>query len=228
MRAARQGRLHSSRTPTSPGATSKAELEEYLTELATRPVRDYFRPNFLAEHAGHPPPSTCSAAVAPRSSMRLVLAATLSPSYGIYSGYELCENAPREPAARSTSTRRSTSSKPRDLERPGNIRAVHRAAQRDPHASTPRSQHYDNLTFHRAANEQRARLRASEPTARRPDARRVNLDPQRRSTEAAARDPAGARVSADDDLSGARLLTGARYPWQGGSHYVRLRPATRR
>ena len=25
--------------------------------------------------------------------MRLVLAATLSPSYGIYSGYELCENA---------------------------------------------------------------------------------------------------------------------------------------
>ena len=26
--------------------------------------------------------------------LRLVLAATLSPSYGIYSGYELCENEP--------------------------------------------------------------------------------------------------------------------------------------
>ena len=53
--------------------------------------------------------STCRRAVAPAFEARLVLAATLSPSYGIYSGYEALENTPLRPgAARSTSTRRST------------------------------------------------------------------------------------------------------------------------
>ena len=72
---------------------SRWELTEYVDELAWGPEREYFRPNFFPvtpdilhaylQHGG--PPAFHS---------RLVLAATLSPSYGIYSGYESFENVP--------------------------------------------------------------------------------------------------------------------------------------
>jgi starch synthase (maltosyl-transferring) len=70
---------------------TKAELEAYLTELTQTEMQEYFRPNFFANtpdilHAflqeGGPPAFR----------IRLVLAATLAASYGIYSGFEICEN----------------------------------------------------------------------------------------------------------------------------------------
>ena len=86
---------------------SRWELSEYLNELANGPEREYFRPNFFIntpdilhdylEHGG--PPAFAS---------RLVLAGTLSPTYGIYSGYEWFENVPVARAPRSTWTPRST------------------------------------------------------------------------------------------------------------------------
>jgi starch synthase (maltosyl-transferring) len=67
------------------------ELVEYVSELAYSGEQDYFRPNFFAntpdilheylQHGGRP-----------AFEARAVLAATLSPSYGIYSGYENVEN----------------------------------------------------------------------------------------------------------------------------------------
>ena len=69
-----------------------AELTEYLRELAG-PAAAYMRPNFFAntpdilhEYLQHGGP--------PAFKIRAVLAAMLSPSWGIYSGYELSENAP--------------------------------------------------------------------------------------------------------------------------------------
>lgn len=69
----------------------KQELTDYMRELSRGKVKEYFRPNFftntpdilpeILQHGGRP-----------AFQFRLVLAATLSPSYGIYSGYELCEN----------------------------------------------------------------------------------------------------------------------------------------
>ncbi|MBU8548007.1 alpha-1,4-glucan--maltose-1-phosphate maltosyltransferase [Streptomyces sp. Babs14] len=71
---------------------TKQELTEYLTEL-TGDAASYMRPNFFAntpdilhaylQHGGRP-----------AFEVRAVLAATLSPAWGIYSGYELCENTP--------------------------------------------------------------------------------------------------------------------------------------
>jgi len=70
---------------------SKLELTEYLTELTQTPMREYFRPNFFTNTPDILPPILQSGERA-AFKMRLVLAATLSPSYGIYSGFELCEN----------------------------------------------------------------------------------------------------------------------------------------
>src|SRR6202035_5348893 len=67
------------------------ELTEYVSELAYSGEQEYFRPNFFAntpdilhaylQHGGRP-----------AFEARLVLASTLSPSYGIYSGFENIEN----------------------------------------------------------------------------------------------------------------------------------------
>jgi starch synthase (maltosyl-transferring) len=68
-------------------------LRTYVEELAHGPLADYMRPNFwpttpdiLSGPLRGGPPSAFA--------LRFVLAATLSPSYGIYSGYELFENLP--------------------------------------------------------------------------------------------------------------------------------------
>ena len=71
---------------------TKEELTEYLTELSGETAA-YMRPNFFVntpdilhaylQHGGRPAFET-----------RAVLAATLSPTWGVYAGYELCENTP--------------------------------------------------------------------------------------------------------------------------------------
>jgi starch synthase (maltosyl-transferring) len=77
---------------------AKDELIEYFTELTRTDVREYLRPNLFAntpdilheylQHGGRP-----------AFQVRLILAATLGASYGIYSGYELCENVPVKPGS---------------------------------------------------------------------------------------------------------------------------------
>src|SRR5919202_492543 len=69
----------------------KAELEEYLTELAHSPSAEYMRPNFfvntpdiLHAYLQYGGPAAFK--------IRAVLAAMLSPSWGVYSGYELYEH----------------------------------------------------------------------------------------------------------------------------------------
>ncbi len=73
---------------------TREEIVEYLTELVTPPVRDFFRPNLW--------PNTpdilheyLQKGGRPAFLVRLALAATLSASYGIYGpAYEWCENRP--------------------------------------------------------------------------------------------------------------------------------------
>jgi starch synthase (maltosyl-transferring) len=88
---------------------TKEELEEYFTELSSGPGIDYFRPNAWPNTPDilHEQLQTGEPAV---YMSRLVLAATLAANYGIYGpAYELREHLPRGPAARNTSTPRSTS-----------------------------------------------------------------------------------------------------------------------
>ena len=72
---------------------TKAELTEYMTQLTRSTLPQFFRPNFFANTPDilH---EYLQRGGRPAFESRLVLAATLSPSYGIYSGYENFENAP--------------------------------------------------------------------------------------------------------------------------------------
>ncbi|MEK7927204.1 DUF3416 domain-containing protein, partial [Burkholderia contaminans] len=72
---------------------SKRDFIDYLTELTTGPARDFFRPNFFVNTPDINPRHLQNA---PRTQfvIRAALAATLSGSWGMYSGFELGESAP--------------------------------------------------------------------------------------------------------------------------------------
>ena len=86
----------------------EVELVEYGEELAHGEPQGGSAPNLW--------PNTPTSLSGPlrngspgQFAIRAVLAATMAPSWGIYSGYELCENQPASRTTRSTCTRRSTS-----------------------------------------------------------------------------------------------------------------------
>ncbi len=71
---------------------TKQGLTEYFTELAHTPCAETMRPN-LWPNTPDILPSFLQFGGRPAFLIRAALAATLSPIYGIYSGFELCENA---------------------------------------------------------------------------------------------------------------------------------------
>lgn len=72
---------------------TKSEIMDYLKELTTEASLQYFRPNFWVNTPDINPHYLHHSGRA-GFVIRAVLAATLSPSWGIYSGYELCESSP--------------------------------------------------------------------------------------------------------------------------------------
>ncbi|MBV9013469.1 MAG: alpha-1,4-glucan--maltose-1-phosphate maltosyltransferase [Pseudonocardiales bacterium] len=92
--------------------TSKRELTEYATELASRV--DEMRPNFFVNT-----PDILHASLQRGGpgmfAIRAVLAATLSPSWGVYSGFELFENAPAAPGSEEYLNSEKYQLRPRDF-----------------------------------------------------------------------------------------------------------------
>jgi starch synthase (maltosyl-transferring) len=99
---------------------SKPELIEYLTELTGYPSREYFRPNFFT-NTPDILPVFLQEGGQPAFRIRVVLAATLSPVYGIYNGFELCENTPI-PGREEYIHSEKYEYKVWDWDRPGNIK----------------------------------------------------------------------------------------------------------
>lgn len=128
----------------------KQELTDYLTELSQSEMKEYFRPNFFAntpdilpeilQHGG-PPAFKC----------RLALAATLSPSYGIYSGYELCENRAL-PGKEEYLDSEKFEIKVRDWNSPGHLTGYVTTINRI-RRENPALHELENLEFYEAANE---------------------------------------------------------------------------
>src|SRR5258708_4235964 len=91
-----------------------------MTELTKTPMKEYFRPNCLTNTPDILSPVLQTSGRA-AFKMRLVLASTLSPSYGIYSGYELCENQ-AVPGTEEYLNSEKYEIKVRDWNQPGNIK----------------------------------------------------------------------------------------------------------
>lgn len=201
---------------------TKQELTEYLSELSAPGSADYFRPNFFTNTPDILPLFLQQGGRAPFM-IRAVLAATLSPLYGIYSGFELGESAAL-PGREEYQDSEKYQFKERDWNAPGHIKdfiARLNGARR----SHPALQHLTNLRFHSAENENvlfYAKAAGGDLLLV-----AVNLDPHQLQT-AAVEWPLGEYgLLWDADYLVEDLLTGERWTWHGARNYVELDPAVR-
>jgi starch synthase (maltosyl-transferring) len=200
---------------------SKRELIEYFTELTQTEMSEYFRPN-LWPNTPDILPFVLQDGGRPAFMIRVLLAATLSTLYGIYSGYELCENEAL-PGREEYLDSEKYQFKKRDWNAPGNIkdwitrlnkiRKENRALQ-----------FYDNLRFYPAQND--AILFYGKMTAARDNIILVvvNLDPHRKQNSYVdvPIDQFGQMES--DVYQVQDLLNDAIYTWRGRRNYVELDP----
>jgi starch synthase (maltosyl-transferring) len=203
--------------------TTKAELTDYFTELTATPVREYFRPNLFTNtpdilHAylqtGGPPAFR----------VRLLLAATLGASYGIYSGFEACESRAVRPGSEEYLDSEKYQYRFWDWDAPGNLRGliarVNRIRREHPALQSDRS-----LRFHPTDNDQLLCYSKSTPDGSDRILVVVNLDPfnmQHGWVQVPAADWGLPETYRADDL-----LSGETYTWRGDWNYVRLEPALR-
>ncbi|CAL9665222.1 Alpha-1,4-glucan:maltose-1-phosphate maltosyltransferase 2 [Streptomyces sp. enrichment culture] len=197
---------------------TKQELTEYLTELSGRAAA-YMRPNFFVntpdilhaylQHGGRP-----------AFEVRAVLAATLSPAWGVYSGYELCENTPLREGSEEYLDSEKYQLRPRDWDSPDSIAPLitRLNAIRRRHPALRRLR---NLRFHWTDND--AVIAYSKRSG--PDTVLVvaNLDPHHTQEATVTLDLPQLGLDPHTAVSVHDELTGETYHW-GSTNYVRLEP----
>ncbi|MGH7678247.1 MAG: alpha-1,4-glucan--maltose-1-phosphate maltosyltransferase [Gemmatimonadaceae bacterium] len=215
------------------------ELRDYLAELNTAPRTEYFRGNFFVNT-----PDILTGYLVrggrPAFRARLVLAATTSPLYGMYSGYELVENVPLKEGSEEYLHSEKYEIKVRDWNAAGNINADIKLLNRI-RRETPALQRQGNLTFHVSENDQMVFYRkaalssglgAVNPQSQKPKAQRedrdilvvVNLDPLKAQATMVHVPIEQMGIGPGEPYAVRDLITGAQFTWQGSRNYVRLDP----
>jgi starch synthase (maltosyl-transferring) len=209
---------------------TKSEFIDYLTEIAHGPKADYMRPNFW--------PNTPDILSGPLRNgapgafrLRLVLAATMVPSYGIYSGYELGENQPASDTNEEYFNSEKYEIKHRDFAQPGSL-APFVAAVNDVRRRHPAFAELSNIRFHHSNNDWiLAYSKATSPSPGRPPGAHddvvlmvVNLDPYAPHDDVLALDLPALGFDWGETYEAHDELTGATYTWTGPNPYVRLDP----
>ena len=199
------------------------ELADYLTEVANPPVADFFRPNLwpntpdilheYLQHGGRP-----------AFAVRLVLAATLGASYGIYGpAFELGEATPRDTGTEEYLDSEKYQVRHWDLADPRSLAPLIRRVNAIRHAH-PALQRNGGLRFHRVDNDHLLAYSKQGPAG---DLILVvvNLDPNH--VQAGTLDLPLAELGIDDDApySVVDLLTAEAFSWQGPRNGVALNPA---
>ncbi|MEW6519182.1 MAG: alpha-1,4-glucan--maltose-1-phosphate maltosyltransferase [Thermodesulfobacteriota bacterium] len=202
---------------------TKWQLTEYLQELVNTEVYEYFRPNFFA-NTPDILPEYLQFGGRPAFMTRLVLAATLSASYGIYSGFELLENEAL-PGSEEYLNSEKFEIKPRDWSSPGNLRAfiarINRIRRENAALAANRG-----LAFYPVDNEQLLFYGKHTEDLSNIILAAVNLDPHH-VQEGWLEVPLEELAIADNEIYQVHELIGdSRYLWQGSRNYVRLDPAS--
>ena len=202
---------------------TKWELIEYFTELTQSERREYFRP-----HVWPNTPDILSEYLQfggrPAFMVRLVLAATLAASYGIYGpAFELAEARAREPGSEEYLDSEKYERRRWDLDRPDSLRdfiaRVNRI--RREHAAL---QSDWSLRFHEIDNDRL--ICYSKTTADQNDIILVvvNLDPHHTQAGWLELPPDLLGVPGAQPYQAHDLLTDARFLWYGTRNYVELDP----
>ncbi len=202
--------------------TERWEIEEYVNEVAYD-TSAWVRPNFFVNtpdilHAflqyGGPAAFT----------IRAVLAATTSPSWGMYSGFELFEHEAVRPGSEEYLNSEKYEYRPRDFDQQPNLKMLIgklNGARR----AHPALQRLRNVRFQESENQQVIAYVKETATADGQDAVivAVNLDPQHTQESTIHLDMSIFGLGENDKLRVRDELTGQEYDW-GAHDFVRLTP----
>ncbi|MBP5928577.1 alpha-1,4-glucan--maltose-1-phosphate maltosyltransferase [Streptomyces scabiei] len=202
--------------------TTKQELTEYATELAGEAAA-YMRPNFFVNT-----PDILHAFLQeggrPAFELRAVLAATLSPTWGIYSGYELCENTPLKPGSEEYLDSEKYQLRPRNWDtaaRDGRTIAPLIGKLNEIRRRSPALRQLRDLHFHHA--DQEAVIVYSKRAGSNTVLVVVNLDPHHTQEATVSLDMPHLGLDWHESVLVRDELTGEVYTW-GRNNYVRLEP----
>ena len=211
---------------------SVAELTEYLTELSG-PVAAYMRSNFfvntpdiLSEYLQHAAPAAFR--------VRAVLAAMMSPSWGVCSGYELCENSPLRPGSEEYLDSEKYQYRPRDWAQASRMNQTISPFITQLNAirrSHPALWQIRNLRFHFPDRPDILCFSKTTgaPTTGGPGGDTVlvvvNLDPHQPREATVWLDGAALGIDVSTGFTVTDQLSGESYRW-GEANYVRLDPGT--
>ncbi|GLP71945.1 alpha-1,4-glucan:maltose-1-phosphate maltosyltransferase 1 [Streptomyces sp. TUS-ST3] len=201
--------------------TTKQELTEYLTELSGE-AASYMRPNFFAntpdilhaflQHGGRP-----------AFALRAVLAATLSPTWGIYSGYELAENTPLREGSEEYLDSEKYQLKARDWDTPDSLAPLITQLNTI-RRENPALRQLRDLRFHHADKDEV--IAYSKQSGSNTVLVVVNLDPHHTQEATVSLDMPQLGLEWHESVPVRDELTGETYHW-GRTNYVRLEPGTR-
>jgi starch synthase (maltosyl-transferring) len=218
-----------------PWRNTKRELIEYFTELTRPPVSDFFRAN-LWPNTPDILPEYLQYGGRPAFVVRLVLAATLGASYGIYGpAFELFENRAREPGSEEYLDSEKYQTRLWDRYRDDSLQELIARINRIRRENAP-LQSDRGLKFHDIDNDN---LIAYSKTSRIEDGPSgsggatvgdsvlvvVNLDPHHTQSGWLQLHLATLGLPSEGSFQVHDLLSGARFLWRGARNYVALDPA---
>ncbi|WP_409239456.1 alpha-1,4-glucan--maltose-1-phosphate maltosyltransferase, partial [Streptomyces sp. PA5.6] len=199
---------------------TKQELTEYLTELSTETAA-YLRPNLFVNTPDILPGYLQDGGRA-AFEVRAVLAATLAPSWGMYAGFELCENTPARADCEDYLHSEKYQLRPRDwayAERAGYSLAPLITTLNRVRRAHPALRLLRNLRFHEADND--AVIVYSKRSGQDTVLVVVNLDPHHTQEATVSLDMPQLGLDWHESVPVRDELTGETYHW-GRANYVRL------
>jgi starch synthase (maltosyl-transferring) len=201
------------------------EIVQYFTELSRPPMADFMRSNLW--------PNTpdilndyLQTGGRPAFAARLMLAATLGASYGIYGpAFELCESRPREAGSEEYLDSEKYQLRSWKLDSPDNLRElitlVNKIRRENPALQTDRT-----LRFHSTENEWLVAYTKSTEDLNDVVLTVVNVDPRRAQAGMVTLPLEELGLPRDKAYQAHELLTGARYVWNGPRNYVEINPSS--
>jgi starch synthase (maltosyl-transferring) len=201
---------------------TKRELTEYLTELTSTEVKNYFRPHFFV-NTPDINPFFLQTSGRPGFLIRAALATTLSGLWGMYSGFEVCEAAPL-PGREEYLDSEKYEIRVRRSDTPGNIVEDIAKLNRIRKAN-PALQSHLGLRFYNAFNDQVLYYGKPSPSTEEIVLTAVSLDPHQ-VQEATIEVPLWEwGLSDNGSVAVEDLMRAHRFVWTGKLQQVRLDPA---
>ena len=202
---------------------TKWELTQYFTELTQTGVREYFRPNLwpntpdiLTEYL--------QMGGRPAFMARLVLAATLGASFGIYGpAFELCENRAKEPGSEEYLDAEKYEIRNWDITRPDSLRDFIARVNRI-RRENPALQGDWSLLFHPVENDKLICYSKQTEDFSNIIVVIVNLDPHHKHSGWVELPLKAFGIDPQQPYQVHDLLGDARYLWYGSRNYVELDP----